>query len=69
MDAYEFLEQVKDADSKIDAKKAEERELWAIATSMTQANDGIVDRMMFGTAENNAAVKAEDEEVVNNGTK
>ena len=41
MDAYEFLEQVKDADSKIDAKKAEERELWAIATSMTQANDGM----------------------------
>lgn len=41
MDAYEFLEQVRDADSKIDAKRAEELELWAIATSITQSSDGM----------------------------
>jgi DNA-directed RNA polymerase specialized sigma subunit len=41
MDAYKFLEQVKEADARIDAKRAEERELWAMATSMTQANDGM----------------------------
>ena len=41
MNAYEYLEQVKDADAKIDAKRAEEKELWAIATSTTQANDGM----------------------------
>jgi hypothetical protein len=41
MDAYTFLERVKDADAKIDAKRAEERELWAIATSVTQSNDGM----------------------------
>lgn len=41
MDAYTFLEQVKEADAKIDEKRAEERELWAIATSVTQANDGM----------------------------
>lgn len=41
MNAYKFLEQVKDADARIDAKKAEERELWALAASVTQANDGM----------------------------
>ena len=41
MDVYEYLEQVRNADAKIEAKRAEERELWAIATSMTQANDGM----------------------------
>lgn len=41
MNVYEYLEQVKKADAMIEAKKAEERELWAIATSMTQANDGM----------------------------
>ena len=41
MNAYEFLEQVKNADDMIDIKRAEERELWAIATSMSQANDGM----------------------------
>lgn len=41
MNAYEFLEQVKEADAKIDSKRAEERELWALATSMTQVNDGM----------------------------
>lgn len=29
------------ADAMIDSKRAEERELWAMATSMTQANDGM----------------------------
>ena len=41
MNAYEYLEQVKIADSNIDIKRAEERELWALATSVTQANDGM----------------------------
>ena len=41
MNVYEYLEQVKDADSKIDNKRAEERNLWAIATGTTQANDGM----------------------------
>ena len=41
MNVYEYLEQVKDADAKIDSKRAEELELWAIATSVTQANDGM----------------------------
>lgn len=36
MRADEYLEQVKDLDSKIDNKMDEERELWALATSMTQ---------------------------------
>lgn len=41
MRADEYLEQVKNADSMIEAKQAEERELWALATSITQANDGM----------------------------
>lgn len=41
MNAYDFLEQVKSADAMIESKRAEERELWAIATSVTQANDGM----------------------------
>lgn len=36
MRADEYLEQVKELDSKIDNKMDEERELWALATSMTQ---------------------------------
>ena len=41
MDAYTFLEQVKDADAKIDERRADERALWAIATGTTQAMDGM----------------------------
>jgi DNA-directed RNA polymerase specialized sigma subunit len=41
VNATEFLEQVKDADAKIECKRAEERELWVLATSMTQVNDGM----------------------------
>ena len=41
MRADEYLEQVKDLDSKIDNKMDEERELWALATSMTQGFDGM----------------------------
>ncbi len=41
MNAYDFLEQVKNADAMIDAKQAEERELWTLATSVTQVNDGM----------------------------
>lgn len=41
MRAIEYLEQVRIADAMIDSKRAEERELWALATSMTQANDGM----------------------------
>lgn len=35
MRADEYLEQVKELDSKIDNKRDEERELWALATSIT----------------------------------
>lgn len=41
MNAYEYLEQVRKADARIDAKQAEEKELWLLATSMSQANDGM----------------------------
>lgn len=41
LNAYKYLEQVQEADAKIDAKKAEERELWVLATSVTQVNDGM----------------------------
>jgi DNA-directed RNA polymerase specialized sigma subunit len=41
MDAYTYLEQVREADARIEAKRAEERELWAIATSVTQSSDGM----------------------------
>ena len=41
MNVYDYLEQVKEADARVDAKRAEERELWALATSMTQVNDGM----------------------------
>ena len=34
-------QQVKNADAMIDAKQAEERELWTLATSVTQVNDGM----------------------------
>lgn len=41
MRATEYLEQVKIADAMVDSKLAEKRELWALATSMTQVNDGM----------------------------
>ena len=41
MNAYDYLQQVKDADAKIDEKKAELQELWSLATSVTQLNDGM----------------------------
>ena len=41
MKAAEYLEQVKIADAMIETKRADERELWALATSMTQVNDGM----------------------------
>lgn len=41
MKAYDYLQQVKDADAKIDEKKAELRELWSLATRMTQQSDGM----------------------------
>lgn len=41
MNAYEYLEQVKEADALIEVKRAEERDLWVLATSMTQVNDGM----------------------------
>lgn len=39
MNVYEYLEQVKDAGARIEAKRAEEQELWTLATSITQVND------------------------------
>ena len=41
MRADEYLEQVKDLDSKIENRRDEERELWSIATSMTQSYSGM----------------------------
>lgn len=41
VDVYEYLEQVKDADAKIDERRADEQALWAIATSATQVIDGM----------------------------
>ena len=41
MKAEDYLEQVRNADAMIDSKKAEKQELWALATSMTQASDGM----------------------------
>ncbi len=41
MNAYEYLQQVKDANAIIDLKKAELRELWTLATSVTQLSDGM----------------------------
>lgn len=41
MNAYDYLQQVKEADAKIDEKKAELQELWTLATSVTQSSDGM----------------------------
>ena len=41
MNAYDFLQQVKDADARIDEKRADLQELWTLATSITQTNDGM----------------------------
>ena len=41
MQAIEYLNQVKRLDSLIENKREEERELWAMATSMTQNSDGM----------------------------
>lgn len=38
---YEYLNQAKRLDSLIENKREEERELWALATSMTQSSDGM----------------------------
>ena len=41
MNAYDYLQQVKDANAIIDEKKAELQELWTLATSVTQLSDGM----------------------------
>jgi RNA polymerase sigma factor (sigma-70 family) len=41
MNAYDYLQQVKDANATIDEKEAELRELWSLATSITQSSDGM----------------------------
>lgn len=41
MQAIEYLIQAKRLDSLIENKREEEQELWTLATSMTQANDGM----------------------------
>lgn len=41
MQAVEYLSQAKRYDSLIENKRDEERELWALATSMTQKSDGM----------------------------
>ena len=69
MQAYDYLNQAKRLDSLIDNKREEEKELWALATSMTQASDGmphgtsdpdkmtnIVQKIMDAKARTNAAI-------------
>ena len=41
MNAYDYLQQVKDANARIDEKQAELQELWSLATSVTQSSDGM----------------------------
>ena len=41
MNAYDYLQQVKDANATIEEKKADLQELWTLATSITQINDGM----------------------------
>lgn len=41
MNAYDYLQQVKEANARIDEKKAELQELWSLATSVTQTSDGM----------------------------
>ena len=41
MNAYDYLQQVKEADARIDEKQAELQELWSLATSITQSSDGM----------------------------
>lgn len=41
MNAYDYLQQVKDANARIDEKTAELQELWALATSVAQPKDGM----------------------------
>ncbi len=41
MNAYEYLQQVKEADAIIDEKKADLQELWTLATRTTQFADGM----------------------------
>lgn len=41
MNAYDYLQQVKEANAIIDEKKADLQELWTLATSITQLSDGM----------------------------
>lgn len=41
MNAYDYLQQVKEANSIIDEKEAELQELWTLATRVTQLSDGM----------------------------
>ena len=41
MRAIEYISQAKRLDALIENKREEERELWALATSMTQNSDGM----------------------------
>lgn len=41
MNAYEYLQQVKEANAVIEEKQADLQELWTLATSVTQLSDGM----------------------------
>lgn len=41
MNAYDYLQQVKDANARIDENEAELKELWTLATRVTQLSDGM----------------------------
>lgn len=69
MQAYEYLNQAKRIDALIENKREEELELWSLATSMTQNNDGmphgasdpdkmtnIVQKIIDAKARTNAAI-------------
>ena len=69
MQVYEYLNQAKRYDSLIENKREEERELWTLATSMTQNSDGmphgtsdpdkmtnIIDKLLKARERTNAAI-------------
>lgn len=69
MQIYEYLNQAKRLDALIENKREEEKELWALATGITQANDGmphgssdpdkmtsIVQKIIAAQARTNAAI-------------
>lgn len=57
MNAYDYLQQVKDADAIIDEKKADLQELQTLATSVAQLSDGMPRSQGVSDKVGNTAVK------------